>query len=139
MHTNDTRDKSNEQTIWSKTHKAQRVLTAASKTTNRQTYQKRFIKLVKSSKIKFLFLTVVRVVFAKLSLLHFEAVNFSYICIAYCLCDQLLLHAVVDYIADLTVSEKDFDVVKHNLKTTYFDQSLKPHKLNQLVMVFVSI
>ena len=45
---NDTREK-NEQTIWSKTHKAQGALTAVSKTTNRQTYQKRFIKLVKST------------------------------------------------------------------------------------------
>jgi len=45
----DTRDKSNEQTIWSKTNKAQRAFTAASKTTNRQTYEKHFIKLVKST------------------------------------------------------------------------------------------
>jgi len=46
---NDAEDKSHEQTIWSKTHEAQAALIAAYKTMNRQTYQKRFIKLVKSA------------------------------------------------------------------------------------------
>jgi len=39
----------------------------------------------------------------------------------------------VDYIADLTVSNKDFEVIKHDLSTTYINMSLKAHKLNQLV------
>jgi len=39
----------------------------------------------------------------------------------------------VDYIADLTVCKKDFEVVKHDLSTTYINMSLKAHKLNQLV------
>jgi len=51
-----------------------------------------------------------------------------------CLCGQLLLHAVVDYIADLTVSKEDFEVVKHDLGTVYINQMLKPHKLNQSVL-----
>jgi len=50
-------------------------------------------------------------------------------------CAQLLLRAVVDYIADLAVSKDDFDVVKHDLSTMYINQSLKPHKLNQLVLL----
>ena len=45
----DKSDKSSEQTIRNKTHKAQEALTAASETTNRLTYQKCFIKLVKST------------------------------------------------------------------------------------------
>ena len=38
----------------------------------------------------------------------------------------------MDYIADFTISAKDFDVVKHDLSMMYINQSLKPHKLNQL-------
>jgi len=51
---------------------------------------------------------------------------------------QLLLHAVIDYIADLAVKKEDFEVVKHDLGTVYINQSLKPHKLNQSVW-FVSV
>jgi len=57
-------------------------------------------------------------------------VVYSQICV---FVNQLLLRAVVDYIADLTVSNKDFEVVKHDLSTTYINMSLKAHKLNQLV------
>jgi len=52
----------------------------------------------------------------------------------WCVCGQLFLCAVVDYVADFTVSQKDFEVVKHDLSTTYINQSLKPDKLNELVV-----
>jgi len=51
------------------------------------------------------------------------------------LCSQLLLRAVVDYIANLTVTEADFEVVKRDLGTMYINHSLKPHKLNQSVLL----
>ena len=51
------------------------------------------------------------------------------------LCFQLLLRAVVDYIANFTVSKEDFEVVKHDLGTMYINHSLKPHKLNQSVLL----
>jgi len=55
-----------------------------------------------------------------------NSVDLTFVC-------QLLLRAVVDYVADLTVTEKDFEVVKHDLSMLYINQSLKPHKLNQSV------
>jgi len=55
------------------------------------------------------------------------------------MCGQLLIRAVIDFIADLSVSLKDFEVVKRDLSTMYTNKSLKPHKLNQSVIVDFSL
>jgi hypothetical protein len=59
-----------------------------------------------------------------------DAVSLIYVCY------QRLFHTVIDHIAQFTVTNEQFDVVKRDMEAIYLNQSMKPEKLNKLVIFF---